>query len=127
MIKDKIIFLEQIKYQVAELLNMKAAIEKELQEYFHKDKDGQTTYAFERWNVEITTGWNYKLNKKKYAEWEDMITPRFNPIKETVKLEINKKIYRECEEFGSDDDRLALSEFTSKSEKKLNVKITPGC
>jgi hypothetical protein len=126
-IKDIIVTLEAVNYQIAELKRIKEAQEDKLKTLFNHTKEGQETYVFERYKVEISTGYNYRLNIKKYLEFRELLDPKFDPVKEVVKYELNKKLIKDCEEYGTFDDKDALSAFVEKNDKKLSVKIRPGC
>jgi hypothetical protein len=86
IVKDTIMFLEQLNYQIAELQRIKESKEQKLRELLNHEKEGAETYVCGRFKATITTGWNYTLDKKKYEEFADLINPKFNPVQEVVKL-----------------------------------------
>ncbi len=123
VIKDTIMFLEQLNYQIAELQRIKEAKEVKLRDLLEHNKEGAETYVCGRFKVTVTSGFNYSLDKRKYEEFSDLINPKFNPVQEVVKLELNKKIIRDCEQYGNADDLELLSMYVSKKEKKLHVSV----
>lgn len=104
----------------------KQSSESRLKDLLGHDKEGASTYNFEPFKVVITTGLNYKFDKKKYVEFmksSEKIDPRFSLVKEVTQLELNKKAIRDLDEFGSQQDKYLKSLFITTSDKKLHISI----
>ena len=125
-IKDLIIHIQQCNHDINQLQIDKQKSEEQLRGIFSHNKEGAATYAADRFKVTITTGLNYKFDKKKYLELmkaPEKIDPKFQLVKEVVELQLNKKAIRECDEYGTPQDRYLKSLFITTSEKKLHVSI----
>lgn len=125
-IKETIITLNTINYQLAELSRIKEELEKRLCNYLEHGEDGSKTYLCDKWKATVTTGWNYTLDKEEYAILKDSMPACFNPVVERVAYDLDKKIIRDCEKYGSPEDLEILSKVIMKKPKKLNIKITAG-
>lgn len=123
-ISDLIKHWKLLKFKIAELDEDKQATERKLRELLdHPELDGSKTYKHDDHSIRITTGLNHTLDKKTYEKIKDSLNPKFNPIKEVVKLEINKKVLRDCLEFGTQEDKYLQSQFIISTPKKLHVAI----
>lgn len=125
-IKETIITLNTISYQVAELLRIKEELEKRLCNYLEHGDDGSKTYTCDKWKATVTTGWNYTLDKEEYEILKDSLPACFNPVVERVAYDLDKKIIKDCEKYGSSTELELLSKIVSKKPKKLHIKITAG-
>ena len=65
-IKDTAKTLQQINYQVAELLRIKEELEQRLAATLEHGEEGQTTYVEGRYKIVVKTGFNYTLDKDEY-------------------------------------------------------------
>ena len=123
-ISDLIKHWKLLKFKIAELDDDKQATERQLRELLnHPDLDGSKTYKHNDHSIRITTGLNHTLDKKTYEKIKGSLNPKFDPIKEVVKLEINKKVLRDCLEFGTQEDKYMQSQFIISTPKKLHVAI----
>lgn len=119
--------VQAIKHCNAEMQKWSAdkqVLEKQLSDALkHEFIDGSKTYNVEDHKIKITTGYNHSLNKKKYEELKDVINQSFNPVKVIEKYDLNKKIIRDCQEYGNEQDKYLLSQFITSTEKKMHVSI----
>lgn len=119
--------VQAIKHCNAEIQKWSAdkqVLEKQLSDALkHEFIDGSKTYNLDNHKVKITTGYNHSLNKKKYEELKDVINAAFDPVKKVEKYELNKKVIRDCHEYGSEQDRYLLSQFITSTEKKMHVSV----
>jgi len=122
-IVDKVKALELIGFQVAELLRIKEALEKQVCELIGHDKEGQQTYLFERYKVTCKTGVNYSLNKEEFEVVGKRLPACFNPVSVVQKYELNKKIIREAYLYGSAQDKKILDSIIVAKPAKLSVVI----
>lgn len=124
LIYDLITHLELIKHMMNELDDSKQKAEKQLRDLLnHPEIDGSKSYKVDKYALKVTTGLNHTLDKKKYTELKGMINPKFDPVKEVVKLELNKKTLRDCLEFGTQDEIYLQSQFIISTPKKLHISI----
>ena len=115
--------LNNVSYQIAELARVKEELEKRVNALLEHSDDGSKTYVVGKFKVTVSSGYNYTLNKEEYEVLSTRLSPCFNPVKMKQSYELDKKIIRDCEAYGSKDDVMLLSEIISKKPKKLNVRI----
>jgi hypothetical protein len=97
-IHEYIKLLKKTNENLAELLQVKEKVTEKIIGAFNHNKDGQTTYEFQAWKVEIKTPCIYSLDKKKYENGKVSLPTGFNPIKESISYNIDKKL---CDKFMS--------------------------
>lgn len=119
--KETINTLNIINYQVAELLRIKEELEEKLLHLFEHSDDSSKTYVFEKWKTTLTTGYNYTLDKDEYLIMKTHL--RINPVKERVAYDVDKKIIKDCERYGNEEDLALINQIITKKPKKLHVKI----
>ena len=123
-VSDLIKHWKLLKYKIAELDDDKQATERQLRELLnHPELDGSKTYKHDDHSIRITTGLNHTLDKKTYEQIKGTLNPKFDPVKEVVKYEINKKVLRDCLEFGTQTDKYMQSQFIISTPKKLHIAI----
>jgi len=126
--KDKLVEtakeLMMINEQIKDLEKIKSSLNERMRIIFnHAKEEGSSTYREEGFEVCITTGFNYSLDKGKYKVMKGQINSVFNPVKEKVSYELDKTIIRDCEKYGDVADKIALSEVLKKTPKKLYVTV----
>lgn len=87
------------------------------------DHDGQKTYEYGEWKIEIKTPCVYSLDKRKYESGTWELPKEYNPIKQSVSYSIDKRL---CDKFLSEapiDVREALIELIDKKPGKASVII----
>lgn len=123
-ISDLIKHWKLLKFKMSELDDDKQATERQLRELLdHPELDGSKTYKHDDHSIRITTGLNHTLDKKTYEQIKGTLNPKFDPVKEVVKYEINKKVLRDCLEFGTQTDKYMQSQFIISTPKKLHISI----
>lgn len=123
-LEEDISTLDHVNYQIAELKRIKECIEDRIRYTLHDKEEGQKTYNVDTYSVTIKTGYNYRLNKEEYEVVGKRLNANFNPVKEVVKYEIDKKVVRDAEKYASQDELNLMSQFIVKSEAKPSIKIT---
>lgn len=121
--KDAATTLNLVNYQIAELIRIKEELEKRLCALFEHGGEGQKTYIADKYDVTIRTGLIYSLNKSAYSLLKDEIREGFDPVKESIKYDVDKKIVRKIYEEGSQQDLVNLSQFVTTKDAKLHVII----
>jgi hypothetical protein len=125
-IEDKAKALELISFQVAELLRIKEALEKQVADLLHHADEGQKTYIVGRYKILCKSGFNYSLNKDEYESIGKRLPACFDPVNKVLKYELNKKIIREAYLYGSTQDKEILDAIITAKPAKLSVTVSPG-
>ena len=123
---DTISTLERISYQIAVLSRLKEELEARLCVMLEHGDEGQKSYIYDRWSITCKTGYNYSLNKEEYSIIGSRIPTCFNPVKEKISYELDKKIIKDAEKYASQEDLLLISSIIIKKPSKLYIKISPG-
>ncbi len=125
-ITDTVSTLNMINYQVAELLRIKEELDTKLNTLLQHPEEGQKTYTHEKYKIIVKTGFNYSLNKEEYESVGNRLPAQFNPVKERIAYDLDKKIIRDAEKYASLQDLEILSSVISKKPSKLSVRIIAG-
>lgn len=118
--------LNTISYEIAELTRIKEELEARLCALMEHTDDGSKSYIMDKYKITISTGYNYSLNKEEFAIIGSQIPECFNPVKQKISFEIDKRIIKEAEKYASKEELNLLATIISKKPKKLAVKITAG-
>lgn len=126
-IADIVSHLKKLHFEIKNLEEDKQKSEERLRELLKHEKtiDGQRSYHANQDVITVTTGYNRRINKDIYLECKASLNHLFNPIIETIDYKISSEVYRACLEYGTPEDRLAMSNFIITSDKKLHVSIKP--
>lgn len=131
LIKD----LEHVNYHIAQLAIDKSALEKKLLEYTKRvtygesgditdiSHEGQKSHVYGKYRVTIKTDYIYTLNKDEYSIYKQYVPKGLNPVQETTKYEVNKRIFRDAHKYASNDELNAMYKFIVLKPSKPNVKI----
>lgn len=122
-INQMILHLNQINEQIAELKIIKEQLELRLSERLQHPEEGRKTYVHGKYAVTVTSGWNYKLDKKEYELMKGHINPEFNPVKERITYYVSAPEYRKVEQYGSRQDIEIISQLMPKEPAKIRVQI----
>ena len=123
-IRDTAKTLQQINYQVAELLRIKEELEQRLAASLEHKEEGQTTYVEGRYKIVVKTGFNYTLDKDEYESIGRRLPEQFDPVTKIVKYELNKKIIRDVYTYGSSHDIEIIEQINKKKPAKLSVTVS---
>ena len=118
--------LETVNYQIAELSRIKEELESRLCALCEHGDEGQKTYTHGKFKVIVTTGYIFSLDKEEYELMKNHIPECFNPVKTKMIYEVDKKIIKDIEKYGSETDKELIYGFVSKKPKKLHVRVTQG-
>jgi len=119
--------LENVSYQIAELARIKEELEARLNGLIEHPEEGSKSYIEGKYKITISTGFNYTLDKDEYEQVGSRLASCFNPVKMKTTFELDKKIIRDCEAYGSKEDVLLMSQIIHKKPKKLHMKINAAC
>lgn len=120
---DQIKELEKINKQLAKLILRKEELTSEIISNLDHDHEGQKTYQYGTWKIEVKTPFVYSLNKKAYESGEIKLPDEFNPIKESKSYTVDKKL---CDLFMNKAPkkvRDALCELIEKKPGKPGINI----
>lgn len=115
--------LEKVNKQLAKLALRKEALTDMIISGMSHNHEGQRTYEYDVWKVEIKTPMTYCLNKKLYESGSVILPDNFNPIKESVSYSIDKGL---CDKYMLDAPKKvkeALAELIDKKPGKASVTI----
>lgn len=120
---DLIKELEKVNKQLAKLSLRKEQLTDMIISGMSHNHEGQRTYEYDTWKVEIKTPITYALNKKLYESGNVILPDEFNPIKESVSYSIDKGL---CDRYMLEAPKkvkVALAELIDKKPGKASVTI----
>ena len=122
-LKDYIMELEKVNKQLAKLTLRKEELTDMIISGMSHNHEGQRTYEYDVWKVEIKTPITYCLNKRLYESRTVNLPNDFNPIKESIAYSIDKGL---CDKYMLEAPkkvRDALAELIDKKPGKASVTI----
>jgi hypothetical protein len=123
-LQDLISTLNNINFQIAELLRIKESLEPRVVELLGHGDDGSKTYTAGKWKVTAKTGYIYSLNKDEYQISASKLPQCFNFVKQRISYDIDKSVLRDAEKYASREELEIIATMVSKKPSKINVKIT---
>ncbi len=115
--------LQKINQKIALLNVRKEELTKELIESLEHDHEGQKSYEYGVWKIEVKTPCVYSLNKKLYESGAFMLPDEFNPIKHSIAYSIDKRLCDKLMIEAPNDVRDALIELIEKKPGKAGITI----
>lgn len=115
--------LQKINKKMASLVLRKETLTDVIIGAVGHQHEGQKTYEYNEWKIEVKTPCVYSLNKKIYESGEVNLPPEYNPIKESVSYTIDKRL---CDDFLESAPKkivYALSQLIEKKPGKSSVCI----
>jgi hypothetical protein len=115
--------LQNINKRLAKLLVRKEELTADIIGALEHEHEGQKSYEYGVWKIEVKTPFTYSLNKKLYESNDIKLPKRYNPIKESVSYTIDKRL---CDQYMLDapeDIRDSLIELIDKKPGKASVTI----
>lgn len=119
--------LEKVNKQLARLSLRKEELTDSIIAAMGHQHEGQRSYEYEVWKVEIKTPFVYSLNKKLYESGSVKLPDNFNPIKESVSYSVDKVLCDKYMENAPKKIRDALVELIDKKPGKASVTIKERC
>jgi hypothetical protein len=95
-VNDSLKELELVNKKLSKLLLRKEELTEEVISLFDHKHEGQKTYEFDTWKVEIRTPCTYSLDKKLYESGRFSLPAEYNPIKQSVSYTIDKRL---CDDY----------------------------
>jgi hypothetical protein len=115
--------LEKVNKQLAKLNVRKEELTDLIIGALEHDHEGQKSYEYDVWKIEVKTPFVYSLNKKLYESGTVKLPEDFNPIKESVSYTVDKRL---CDKYMMDAPkkvRDALAELIDKKPGKAGITI----
>jgi hypothetical protein len=134
-INEHLANLDRINYQVAELLRIKAEIEKlviaetgrgefdDAGNLIRISREGRHQHLIGKYKVKIKTDLLYKVNKSEYEIVKSSLRDEFNPVKTSVSYRVDRKTLASIDLYGSAEDKKAIDKFISFDFAKPNVTL----
>lgn len=134
-INEHLANLDKINYQVAELLRIKAEIEKlviseagrgefdESGNLIRISREGKHQHLIGKYKVKIKTDLLYKINKSEYEILKGSLRDEFNPVKTSVSYRVDRKTLASIDLYGSVEDKQMIDKFISFDFSKPNVTL----
>lgn len=124
---DNIKELEKVNKQLARLSLKKEELTSSIITAMGHQHEGQRSYEFDVWKIEIKTPFTYSLNKKLYESKSVTLPDQFNPIKESTSYSIDKVLCDKYLDEAPAKVRSALIELIDKKPGKASVTIKERC
>ncbi len=115
--------LQKINRQLARLSLQKEEITQEIIGALGHQHEGQKTYEYDVWKIEVKTPCVYSLNKSLYESGKIKLPNAFNPIKESVSYSIDKRLCEKFIESAPGEIRDALVELIEKKPGKASIVV----
>ncbi len=122
-IKDNVITLNLINFQMAELARIKEELEARVAALLEHGDDYSRTYISDKYKVTVKTGFIYSLDKDEYETMHSRLPSRFDPVTKKVSYHLDKQIIRDAEKFCSAEELELFNSMVSKKPAKLSVSI----
>lgn len=115
--------LESVNKKIARLIVRKEELTEAIIGALEHDHEGQKSYEYGEWKIEIKTPFVYSLNKREYETGCYNIPDKYNPIKECISYSIDKRLCDQYMNEAPSDVRDALIELIDKKPGKPGVTI----
>ncbi len=125
-IKDSLITLNLVNFQIAELARIKEELEARVCALLEHGDDGSKTYTHGKFKITVKTGYIYTLDKDEFETMGQRLPLQFNPVSKKVSYHLDKQIIKNAERYASADDLNLMASMISKKPCKLSVSIKAG-
>ena len=120
---DSVAELKKVTKQIAKLTARKDELTQLIIECLDHEHEGQKTYEYGNWKIEVKTPFVYSLDKRKYESGEFVLPDNFNPVKESVSYSIDKRLCDKYMQEAPADVQAALIELIEKKPGKAGISI----
>lgn len=120
---DSVKELEKVNKQLAKLLVRKEELTEQIIGALEHNHEGQKSYEYGVWKLEVKTPFVYSLNKKLYESGQIKLPDNFNPVKESVSYSIDKRLCDQYMQEAPKKVRDALAELIDKKPGKAGITI----
>jgi len=120
---DSVKELEKVNRQLTKLTLRKEELTQQIIGTLDHEHEGQKTYQYGSWRLEVKTPFVYSLDKKKYESGDFPLPKNFNPVKESVSYAIDKRLCEQYMQEAPKEVRDALAELIDKRPGKAGITI----
>lgn len=113
--------LEKVNKRLANLNVRREELTEQIICALHHEHEGQKTYEYGAWKIEVKTPFIYSLNKKAYESIGSNLPGKFNPVKQSVSYSIDKRLCDQYMQQAPDNIRDTLIELIDKKPGKSSV------
>lgn len=107
--------LDKVNKKIAQLMLKKEQLTEKVITVLGHKHEGQKTYEYNIWRIEVKTPCVYSLNKKMYESGNFNIPEEYNPIRKSISYSIDKKL---CDKYINDAPKNVRNALTKLIEKK---------
>lgn len=115
--------LQKVNKKIAKLRIQQEELTNSIISGFGHNHEGQKTYEYDVWKVEIKTPIVYSLDKKLYESGDVILPKEFNPIKESISYSIDKKLFEKYMSTADKEVVVSLIELIEKNPGKVSVVV----
>lgn len=115
--------LQKVNKQIAKLTLRKEELTSQIIGALEHEHEGQKTYEYGVWKLEVKTPFVYSLNKKMYESGEIQLPSGFNPVKESVSYSIDKRLCDQYMQEAPKKVRDALVQLIDKKPGKASITL----
>lgn len=120
---DSVKELAKVNKQLAKLTLRKEELTSQIIGALDHVHEGQKTYEYGLWKIEVKTPFIYSLNKKLYESGTIKLPDNFNPIKQSVSYSIDKRLLDKYINEAPPEVCDALIELIDKKPGKAGITI----
>lgn len=123
LFEESVTELHKVNKQLAKLLVRKEELTQKIIDSLEHNHEGQKSYEYGVWKIEVKTPFVYSLNKKLYESIGSKLPDNFNPIKQSVSYAVDKRL---CDEYmlqAPKKVRDVLIELIDKKPGKASVTL----
>lgn len=115
--------LKKVNKKIAKLIVQKEELTQQIIIALEHDHEGQKTYEYGVWKIEVKTPYIYSLNKKLYESGAIQLPDAFNPIKQSIAYTVDKRLLDQYVQEAPEEVRDALVELIDKKPGKAGISI----
>jgi hypothetical protein len=115
--------LQRVNESIEQLSEQRNALIQEIIDALEHSHEGQKTYEYNEWKIEVRTPFVYSLNKKLYQSGFVNLPKEFNPIKESISYTVDKRLCEQYLRLAPQRVKEALIELIDKKPGKPGVVI----
>lgn len=123
LFEDSLNELQKVNKQLAKLLVRKEELTEKIISDLEHNHEGQKSYEYGIWKIEVKTPFVYSLNKKMYESLSSKLPDNFNPIKQSVSYAVDKRLCDEYMLHAPKRVRDVLIELIDKKPGKASVTL----
>jgi len=122
-LEESIKELERVNKNLSKLVLRKEELTDAIIGSIGHEHEGQKTYEYNIWKIEVKTPFVYSLDKKVYESGKIQLPKEFNPIKKSVSYSIDKGLCDRYIDEAPEDVRECLVQLIEKKPGKASVVI----